>query len=142
MIPYLFPPAWRRRHMELIRREGRCKKSQDHMNNFGRNFHKLRKKAGVAECTLHNLQRSCITNLAKVLPVYIAQKPAYHSDIKTTQKYNLAVQESDLEMGRQAQSKILKSNLAEPLFAKTVLKQTSWADSNRRVTDFQFPAPK
>ena len=93
------------------------------MNNFGRNFHKLRKKAGVAECTLHNLQRSCITNWAKVRPVYIVQKLAGHSDIKTTQKYYLAVQESDLEMARQAQSKILKSNLTDPLLTHFSQKQ-------------------
>ena len=113
-IPYVFLPAWRWRYMQLMRREGQWNKSQDLMNNFGRNFHKLRNKAGVAECTLHDLRRSCITNWAKVLPVYVVQKLAGHSDIKTTQKYYLAFQESDLEMARQAQSKILKSNPTDP----------------------------
>jgi len=65
-------------------------------------------------CTLHDLRRSCITNWAKVLPIYVVQKLAGHSDIKTTQKYYLAVQEEDLEMARQVQSKILKGNLTDP----------------------------
>jgi integrase len=84
------------------------------MNNFGRSFHKLRGNAAVAECTLHDLRRSCITNWAKVLPIYVVQKLAGHSDIKTTQKYYLAVQEEDLEMARRVQSKILESNLTDP----------------------------
>ncbi|NIP26164.1 MAG: tyrosine-type recombinase/integrase [Phycisphaerae bacterium] len=113
-IPYVFLPTWRWRHIQLMRSEGLWKKSQDLINNFGRNFHKLRNRAGVAECTLHDLRRSCITNWAKVLPAYVVQKLAGHSDIKTTQKYYLAVQESDLEMARRAQSQILKSNLTDP----------------------------
>ena len=113
-IPYVFLPSWRWRRIQLMRREGRWKKSQDLINNFGRNFHKLRNRAGVAECTLHDLRRSCITNWAKFLPIYVVQKLAGHSDIKTTQKYYLSVQEEDLEIARRVQSKILNNDLIDP----------------------------
>ena len=117
-IPYVFLPAWRWHRIWQMRRAGRWKEGQDLINNFVRNYHKLREEAGVAECTLHDLRRSSITNWAKVLPIYVVQKLTSHSDIKTTQKYYLAVQEEDLEMARRVQSKILESNLTDPLWPK------------------------
>ena len=79
-----------------------------------RSLRGLRKKSHVAACTLHDLRRSCITNWARLLPIHVVQKLAGHSDIKTTQKYYLAVEESDLENARQAQSSIV-DNLTDPL---------------------------
>lgn len=42
------------------------------------------------------------------------QKLAGHSDIKTTQKYYLAVEENYLEKARGVQSEILRNDLTDP----------------------------
>ena len=123
-IPYVFQPVWRWHCIQQRRRAGRWKEGQGLINNFGRSFHELRDEAGVAECTLHDFPRSCITNWAKVLPIYVVQKLAGHSDIKTTQKYYLAVREEDLEMARRVHSKILESNLTDPLLTHSGRKQS------------------
>lgn len=85
------------------------------VNNFGRRFHKLRRAAHVAQCVLHDLRRSCITNWAHILPIHVVQKLAGHSDIKTTQKYYLAVRQEDMDRARILQSKILANELTDPL---------------------------
>jgi len=85
------------------------------VNNLGRKFHKLRQKASVSYCLLHDLRRSCITNWAYILPIHVVQKLAGHSDINTTQKYYLAVRQEDMEKARILQSKILANDLTDPL---------------------------
>ncbi|MHC4538803.1 MAG: hypothetical protein ACYS74_03360 [Planctomycetota bacterium] len=47
--------------------------------------------------------------------IHAVQKLAGHSDIKTTQRYYLAVREGDLEKARQVQSEILGNDLTDPL---------------------------
>ena len=113
--PYVFVPHWRWEQIQKKQLAGKWKEGQAIVNNFGRNFHKLRRKAKVAECTLHDLRRSCITNWAQVLPIHVVQKLAGHSDIKTTQKYYLAVRQEDMEKARLTQSEILSPNLTDPL---------------------------
>ncbi|MGB2755698.1 MAG: site-specific integrase [Phycisphaerae bacterium] len=61
----------------------------------------------MAKFTFHDLRRTCITNWAKHLPVHVVRKLAGHSDIKTTQRYYLSVQEDDLEKARVVQSEVL-----------------------------------
>jgi integrase len=113
--PYVFIPAWRWKHIQEAKGKGRWNDEQTLMNNLHRRFGTIRKRAGVAKCTLHDFRRSCITNWAKVLPIHVVQKLAGHSDIKTTRLYYLAVEENDLEKARQVQEKILRSNLTDPL---------------------------
>jgi hypothetical protein len=51
----------------------------------------------------------------------VVQKLAGHSDIRTTRRYYLAVQENDLERARKVQDEILKDSQTDPLlthFAK------------------------
>ena len=67
----------------------------------------LRKRAGAAKFTFHDLGRTCITNWARHLPVHVVLKLAGHSDIKNTQCYYLSVQEDDLEKARVVQSEVL-----------------------------------
>jgi integrase len=45
----------------------------------------------------------------------VVQKLAGHSDIKTTQKYYLAVRQEDMNWARLVQSKILANDLTDPL---------------------------
>lgn len=112
--PYVFLPAWRWKYIRRRQLTGQWHEGQTLVNNFDRDFHKLRGNAGVAKCTLHDLRRSCITNWARILPIHVVQKLAGHSDIKTTQKYYLAVEENYLEKARAVQTEILRSDPTDP----------------------------
>ena len=85
------------------------------MNHIKRAFDGLLKKAGVPRCALHDLRRSCITNWARELPAHVVQKLAGHSDLKTTQKYYLIVQQEDMDKPRIVNSRILRRDLTDPL---------------------------
>jgi integrase len=113
--PYPFIPAWRWKHIEQAQKAGTWNDEQNLLNNLHRRFSTLRKRAGVAKCTLHDFRRSCITNWARELPIHVVQKLAGHSDIKTTQQYYLAVQEDDLEKARLTQARILRTDVTDPL---------------------------
>jgi integrase len=113
--PYVFIPAGRWHYILQARSTGKWSEDKALVNNLGSGFHKLRTKADVRDCTLHDLRRSCITNWARVLPMHVVQKLAGHSDIKTTQRYYLAVRQEDMERARILQSKILANDLTDPL---------------------------
>jgi integrase len=113
--PYAFVPAWRWEYIMKARESGKQTDARFLLNNLHRRFSTLRKHAGIAKCTLHDFRRSCITNLARELPIHVVQKLAGHSDINTTRLYYLAVDENDLEKARQVQQKILKTCLTDPL---------------------------
>jgi integrase len=113
--PYVFIPSERWEHIQRLRKNGTWKEKQFLINNLNRNLRVLRKRAGVAKFTYHDLRRSCITNWARYLPAHVVRKLAGHSDIKTTQTYYLSVQEDDLEKARQVQSAILKADPTDPL---------------------------
>ncbi len=105
--PYVFVVGARWEHIQAARRDGRWKDEQALVNNLNRRLATRRKKAGVAKFTYHDLRRSCITNWAHHLPAHVVQKLAGHSDIKTTQKYYLAVRSDDLELARSVQERLL-----------------------------------
>jgi len=113
--PYVFIPEKRWQYILKVRSDGKWSDEQAIVNNLGRGFHKLRRKAHVTGCVLHDLRRSCITNWAYILPIHVVQKLAGHSDIKTTKKYYLAVRQEDMERARILQSKILANGLTDPL---------------------------
>jgi len=62
----------------------------------------------------HDLRRSCLTNWACELPAHVVQKPAGHSDIKTTQKYYLIVRQEDMEKARKVTARILGDDQTHP----------------------------
>ena len=113
--PYVFLPKWRWLH--ILRKRGTRNWAEDSalVNNIKRTFDDLLKKARVPQCTPHDLRRSCITNWARELPAHVVQKLAGHSDIKTTQKYYLIVQQEDLDKARLVNSRILGRGLTDPL---------------------------
>jgi len=81
----------------------------DVINNVGRDFGVIRRRAGVAKCTLHDFRRSAITNWAGQLPIQVVQQLAGHSDISTTRKYYLTVRSEDMVSA----NKVLNSVLAK-----------------------------
>jgi len=109
--PYVFVPARRWAYIVKARANGTWKDSQSLLNNLNSRLATLRKKAGLAKFTYHDLRRSCITNWARAMPAHVVQKLAGHSSIKTTQEYYLSVQEDDLEKARQVQAAVLEADL-------------------------------
>ena len=112
--PYVFVPLWRWKHIGAARQAGSWNENGKLLNNLHRRFRTRRMRAAVDNCTLHDLRRSCITNWARMLPIHVVQKLAGHSDIKTTQRYYLAVEEDDLAKAREVQSKILSAVSTDP----------------------------
>ena len=88
------------------------------VNNVLRRLKTLCRKARVGSYNVHDLRRSCITNWAKKLPIHVVQKLAGHSDIRTTQKYYLSMQNEDFQKAQDVQTevlgKILESDLTNP----------------------------
>jgi integrase len=80
------------------------------VNNLTRDFNVIRRRANVAECTIHDLRRSAITNWAQSLPIQVVQALAGHSNITTTRKYYLAVRSEDI---------VSANNLLNSILAKT-----------------------
>ena len=113
--PYVFIPPQRWEYIQRAREADEWDESRPLLNNLRTRLRTLRKAAGGAKFTYHDLRRSCITNWAKHLPLHVVRKLAGHSNIKTTQKYYLSVQEDDLEKARQVQSAILRTNPTDPL---------------------------
>ena len=105
--PYVFMDAGRwdfyRQHVDA----GEWADGRDLVNNMLRRFQTLCRHAGVGPYTIHDLRRSCITNWARVLPIHVVQKLAGHSDIKTTQKHYLSIQQEDTDRAKKAQGDIL-----------------------------------
>ena len=119
--PYVFVGSERLQHILRRRAEGRWMPDNDLINNVSRDLDIIINQTNVARFTLHDLRRSCVTNWAKVLPIHVVQRLAGHSDIKTTQKYYLSVQDDDLNEARKLQAKMLGSDLTDP-------KLTPWTE--------------
>jgi len=113
-FPYVFISAERFERIRERQRLGNWNPRCQVINNLDRSFQVIRCRASIDECVIHDLRRSAITNWAKRLPIHVVQRLAGHSDIRTTQRYYLAVQECDLEEAKALQSEILGSNLTDP----------------------------
>jgi integrase len=135
---YVFLPKWRWLHVLQQRRKGNWAEDKALVNNIGRGLDQLRHKAGISAFTLHDLRRSCITNWARELPVHVVQKLAGHSDIKTTQKYYLIVQQENMEKARIVNSKILGPSLIDPLLTHS----GQIRPPTKKAAEHNFPAAK
>jgi len=107
--PYIFVFPKRLERIKQRRKEGKWNSRSEIINNLRINFHRIRHRAGVAMCTLHDLRRTAITHWAKKLPIQVVQQLAGYSDLKTTRQYYLAVRPEDLQSANQ----LLNSILAE-----------------------------
>jgi integrase len=103
--PYIFISAKRLKRIRSQKKKDKWNQRLSIMNNLLRDFDVIRKRAGVKDCTFHDLRRSAITNWAQKLPIQVVQQLAGHADILTTQKYYLAVRPDDLALA----GRILKS---------------------------------
>jgi len=94
---YVFISPERFELITLLQKKAKWSNLKAIKNNLNRDFDVVRRKAGVAKCTLHDLRRSAITNWAQALPIQAVQQFAGHSNITTTKKYYLAVRKEDVE---------------------------------------------
>jgi len=78
------------------------------LNNACRDFDVIRRRSGIAHCTLHDLRRSAITNWAQHMPIQVVQQFAGHSDITTTRTYYLAVRSEDIKSASTVMNQILE----------------------------------
>ncbi len=108
-FPYVFISVTRLKQIRQRQRAGRWNPRSDVVNNLGRDFGTLLRRAGVEPCTLHDLRRSAITNWAQHLPIQVVQQLAGHSDISTTRKYYLTVRPEDMASANRVLEKIMDS---------------------------------
>lgn len=107
--PYVFVSTLRLKHILRCRSKGTWEPDGDLVNNVLRKLKTRCRQGGIKEFSIHDLRRSCITNWAKRLPIQTVQYLAGHSSIETTRKYYLSVQQDDLDLARQIQSKFMSS---------------------------------
>jgi integrase len=116
---YVFLSVERAQHLWNVAKSGKWSGRQLVVNNLHRELKAIRSEAKVAKFTFHDLRRSCLTNMARSLPIHVVQKIAGHSDIKTTQQYYLAVEEDDLEKARKVQSELLATPPTDQLLTNS-----------------------
>jgi integrase len=106
---YVLISTRRWKHILRRRSEGTWQPDYEIINNLTRSIEVFCHRANIEDFTPHDLRRSCITNWTKRLPIRTVQFLAGHSDIGTTRKYYLSVQNSDMEIARDIQSKVMTS---------------------------------
>jgi len=108
-FPYIFISPQRLERIKERIRANKWNDKSEMVNNIWVTFQRLRKRAGILKCTLHDLRRSAITNWAQYLPIQVVQELAGHSDITTTRKYYLAVRPDDMIAASKTINRILES---------------------------------
>ena len=107
-FPYVFMSPDRFEHIKKRIQQGDWNSKCETVNNIVKNFTKLRKKAGIDKCTIHDMRRSAITNWAQHLPIQVVQQFAGHSSITTTRKYYLTVRSENIASASKIINEMLK----------------------------------
>jgi integrase len=110
---YIFISPARFKRIKQREVAGRWNSRSDVVNNLGRDFDVIRRRSGIAPCTLHDLRRSAITNWAQRLPIQVVQQLAGHSNIATTRKYYLTVRPEDMASASRVVNEILEVRKSE-----------------------------
>lgn len=108
--PYIFVSPERLDKIKKRRKIGKWNSRSELINNINRRFNEIRCRANVADCTIHDLRRSAITNWAQHLPIQVVQELAGHADIKTTREFYLTVRPEDF---------VLAGKVLQQVMAKT-----------------------
>ena len=116
--PYVFVPPARYDYIQNeLRKKGKWTYSDSRLkvvNNFGRDFGKIRDRASVETETFHDFRRTAICNWFKVgMSEYDVMNLAGHADFKTTHKFYLCVQDDLIHRARQATESGLCRNLLQ-----------------------------
>jgi integrase len=110
--PYIFILSERLERIRERQTIGKWTPRSEIINNLARDFGVIRDRARIAECSLHDLRRSAITNWAWHLPIQVVQQLAGHSDISTTRKYYLTVRSEDMVSANKVVNNILAESHA------------------------------
>ncbi len=121
-VPYVFMTKARYEYTAQELAKGLWHEGRSLLNNVLRGFKVIRRRAGVASCTLHDFRRSCITNWARAIPAHVVRVLAGHSSLETTMRFYLAVQEEDLAKARDVQSSVLKTSGTDQLMTNSAEK--------------------
>jgi len=111
--PYVFVSPERLDRIKKRRKIGKWHARSEVVNNLRERFNTIRRHANVAECTMHDLRRSAITNWARQLPIQVVQTLAGHTDIKTTRKYYLAVRPEDFDSASEVLNLVLSKTQSD-----------------------------
>jgi integrase len=106
-FPYVFITPKRLARIKLRIKTNCWNPRSEEINNLSRDFDVIRCHSGIAECTIHDLRRSAITNWAQQLPIQVVQQLAGHSNITTTREYYLAVRPEDFTLANRLVNEIL-----------------------------------
>jgi len=93
----------------FVNRKGPAQGSRVKRQNIWRDFQAIRRKAGVAKCSFHDLRKSFCTNLAAAIPLHVVQELAGHADIRTTRKHYLQVRNEQIDSARCALEEVMRS---------------------------------
>jgi len=114
--PYVFVPSQRYDVIQKLRLRGNwglCDSRLKVLNNFGREFKKILRRAGVREGQFHDLRRTALSNwLANGMSENDVMRLAGHSSFATTHQFYLAVADDLVDRAREAMSQNLCKNLA------------------------------
>ena len=124
--PYVFVPSER---YDFIQRQLRAKGLWTYsdsrlkvINNFGRDFGLILKRAAIRRGEFHDFRRTAICNwFAEGLSELEVMRLASHANFATTHRYYLKVRDGLVDRARQASARVLSRNLARawraPLFS-------------------------
>lgn len=114
--PYVFVPTARYEYIQnVLRPKGRwtlVDASMKVVNNFSRQFNKIREKAGIKKGTFHDIRRKAISTwFANAMSEYDVMVLAGHSSFATTHKFYLAVADDLVDRARVATAQGLRQKL-------------------------------
>jgi integrase len=92
----------------FVNRKGPARGGRVKRQNVWRDFQTIRRKAGVAKCSFHDLRKSFCTNLAAAVPLHVVQELAGHADIRTTRVHYLKVRDEQIDLSRRALEDVMR----------------------------------
>ena len=103
--PYVFVPTGRYELIQDLRRNGQwtVERGRSPLSKFCHHFNKIRKLAGIATGTFHDLRRTCLSNwIVQGLGLHEVKELAGHAGIETTDRFYLAVRKDVVDRARAA----------------------------------------
>jgi len=112
--PYVFVPTPRYDHIQELRKTGKwtVEKGRCPLNNFTREFNKIRTLAGIDYGEFHDLRRTCLSNwLENGLSEFDVMTLAGHSKFETTRRFYLAIRKDLIDRARVISEQTEEDNL-------------------------------
>lgn len=109
--PYVFVPPFRYDHIQGLRKKDKwtTRHGNSPLNNFGRSFKAILRRAGIETGQFHDLRRTCLTGwFAHGLSEFDVMNMAGHANFETTRKFYLAIRDDLLERTRTASAKAMQ----------------------------------